>query len=123
MATAAARQVLRRELLELFPALSYFYGLGFLEMLRMPRWALRAYANALDRLQAEEELASVRATAYPHLKRTGQRSYMGQLRRRMQRGIGSTSRRLPKGQYGAMLSNIGIGLHKKLDEKRDETSG
>lgn len=100
---------LRREISDVFPALSFYYGLSFTELANMPRWAIRVYVNALDRLLAESESTLARAAAYPNLKKSGQQDYIQGLRRRQRQRSDRRSVRLPKHQFGSTLSTIGIG--------------
>lgn len=55
------------ELRDLFPQLTRFYGLSFFELMAMPRWAIRIYAEALDVLSARERLDAIEASAFPHM--------------------------------------------------------
>jgi len=56
------------ELRDLFPELTRFYGLGFSELMAMPRWVLRLYAEAIIPLTAREQLNALDVSVYPHLK-------------------------------------------------------
>jgi hypothetical protein len=50
-----------------FPRLTRFYGLSFLDLCSMPRWARLLYVDALPALEAEEQLAAMQAAEYPHV--------------------------------------------------------
>jgi hypothetical protein len=89
---ADGRNWIRREVEEVWPALSFYYGLGFIELLRMPRWVRRAYTQQLDQLLAERELMTARAAAFPHLKPSDAREYVNDLRRRVRAPETSGSR-------------------------------
>ena len=92
--------------LKMLPALSFWYGLGWDELLHMPNWALRMYVEELPALQAQQELLNFRANSFPHLK-TSDRSKM--LREAELRGLGRSPGKLPQGQYRSVLAGVGIG--------------
>lgn len=52
-----------------FPALTYWYRLGFFELLEMPRWAVELYARELEALQAEHQQLRVEAASFPHMEK------------------------------------------------------
>ncbi len=60
MATRPPRDMLKEDL-ELLPDLSFWYGLSFIELVNLPNWVLRMYAQALSRLKAELEIVHNRA--------------------------------------------------------------
>ena len=90
----------------------------------MPRWAVRAYAKALDGLRAEVELSAIRASVYPHLKRRDQRSMLSALRRQL-RTARQKSRPLTKGERGVLAAAVGIKVvvTKLNDKKKDGKQG
>lgn len=75
----------RREIEEVWPSLSFYYHLSFSELIQMPRWARRIYAEALGGLLAETELMFARASAYPHMKKGAASKYVSELRKLIKR--------------------------------------
>jgi hypothetical protein len=110
------RSPVRREVEEVWPALSFYYpSLGFHELLRMPRWIRRAYIERLDELLAERELMAARAAVFPHLKPADARKYVDALRRRMRAPETDQRARLPVG----MLRGMGIDVVKSKVKRRE----
>ena len=98
--------------LRVFPALSFWYGLGWDELTRMPNWALRMYAEELPALQAQREMLNFRASSFPHLK-TSERSKM--LYEVELRGLGHRTGKISKDQYQGVLAGVGIGFAGQSD--------
>lgn len=107
--------------LELFPDLSFWYGLPFFELVQMPNWALRIYARALSRLKADYEIVHNRASSFAHMRKSAQREVMADLNRRVREG--QEPRRLKSGAaVGAALGGIGFAVddqRTKPEEKKD----
>ena len=93
--------------LEIFPALSFWYGLSFHELCRMPNWALIMYAEQLPYLLATMELIWMRAAAFPYMKKGAQQQTVSEIRARIRRRIGH-AQPVPRERYEETLSSIGI---------------
>lgn len=72
--------------MEQFPALTYHYGLAFSELVSMPRVILELYIKRLPVLMAEEQMASIEASTFPHAKANAQKKVMRDLERTISRG-------------------------------------
>lgn len=119
---AKPRRDLLKEDLELFPDLSFWYGLSFFELVRTPNWVLRLYAQALSRLKADYEIVHNRAASFAHMKKSAQREVMSNLNRRVREG--QEPRRLKsKGAVEFTLGGMGFAVDdqrtKKSEEKKD----
>ena len=95
-----------------FPALSFWYGLSFWEMVSMPNLVLKAYVEALPRLQAEMQLLMLGPAMAPHMTKGGRSSFVSRLRRQ-QEPPQVQPRLLPREAFEATLANIGIGIVKE----------
>jgi hypothetical protein len=76
----------RRNFLPNFPQLSRFYGLSFYELVRMPRWAVRMYVDAMEPLQALEQLQAIDAASSPYMSPGSRRSMISDLERKIPKG-------------------------------------
>ena len=106
-----------REELELFPDLSFWYGLGFVELVNMPNWALRMYARALSRLKAEYEITNNRAASFAHMKKSSQRQIMAELNRRVREGNEPSKLDSQKSATNT-LGGIGFGFVDERDKEK-----
>jgi len=99
---------LRAEATNLWPALSYHYGLSFEDITRMPRWARRLYAEALPRLRAEDLQLSIEAASYPHMKPAAQRK----IQRSLERALKDSSKEqlTDDTDFQSRMDDAGIGL-------------
>src|SRR4051794_38262228 len=70
------------EVEQVWPELTYHYGLTFDDLSRMPRWARLIYAKALRRILAEAQLVAVEAASFPYMDKTAQRRMIRQLNMR-----------------------------------------
>ena len=75
----------RQEIEELYPVLTYHYGLSFEDLVHMPKWARRMYINALPKLIAETQLRAVEVVSFPHMKDGARRSMIRRLERKARR--------------------------------------
>ncbi len=104
---AVASNTLKEDL-ELMPTLSFWYGMGFEELVNLPNWVLRMYARDLDRLLATYEVILSRAATMPHLKKAAISSRVQDLNRRIRRG--RRTRVVPKGRFDEAVRGVGIGV-------------
>lgn len=101
---------IRREDIEAFPVLSFWYGLGYDELMEMPNWVLKLYAEALPGLLAEYQALHLTATSYPYMTKEGQRGVQRRLRQSIRGGVESTRRpKITRDAYKARMAAMGFG--------------
>jgi hypothetical protein len=98
-----------------WPTLSFYYHLGFNELARMPRWAIRLYLDELPKLRAQHELMLIEATGMAYMDAADQKTVIQQLNDDLQghRSTQHNTRREPevsKEQYLASLAAFGLSL-------------
>ena len=94
-----------RDQIRHYPALSFWYGLGYSDIDAMPRYAIREYMDALPRLQASHESLLYRASAYPHLTEAGQSASINRLNAVLSQNSGE---KLPTERLMSRLASVGI---------------
>jgi hypothetical protein len=88
-----------------WPALSWYYTLGWDEIRRMPRWLRRIYVEELPKLKAEAKSEAIDVSTFPHMKRQSQE----RITRRINRLIGPKPKSLSKASP-AEASALPIGV-------------
>ena len=76
--------------LRLYPKLTRFYGIGPSELAHTPRWLVRLYAEMMDGIEAEEQLAAITAASSPYMEKADGEAMMNDLRssaRKMRRRL------------------------------------
>jgi len=101
---------LPHEDIAVFPTLTFWYGLSFEELMRMPNWALHLYAKALPGLIAEYQSMLVLGGAYPWMRKEDQRGVQRRLRQAQAQRERAPARRraMPKEAYRARLEAMGF---------------
>ncbi len=89
----------------IYARLSYWYGLNFADIGAMPMAAIRAYLEALPRLQAEDELMIAEATALPQMDASARRRTLARLHRTARGGAREAKRATRR-----TLAQMGIGV-------------
>lgn len=112
--------VLRQNIEATFPQLSFWYGMGWEELARMPRWLRAIYLEALPQLLATQELMLARAASFPYLKDSKRRSEARRLRDEALR----IARRQPvrptsHDEHVATLREFGIAVIEERDAESD----
>lgn len=80
-----------------WPDLTFYYGLGWDEIRRMPRWLRRIYVEELPRLKAERQAAGIDISSFPHMKKQDQERMI----RRLNRQIGVEAQKATPGAIAA----------------------
>lgn len=70
-----------------YPDLTWYFGIPPSEIHEMPRPLIRVYIQAIDRLQAQDQLLRIQAAFAPHMKKAAQRVLLRKLERRVQRKV------------------------------------
>ena len=117
MATRPPRDMLKEDL-ELLPDLSFWYGLSFIELVNLPNWVLRMYAQALSRLKAELEIVHNRAASFAHMKKSAQREIMSELNRRVREG--REPRKIDKSGMKGAIAGIGLAFIDECAKKETD---
>lgn len=97
----------RRDDTDVFPVLTFWYGLSFEELADMPNWALDLYARKLPELIADYQSLLMAAASFPHLK--------PEARKRMQRKLLNAQRpmdkrpKLSRDALRARMTVLGMG--------------
>lgn len=99
-----------REAVESFPILTFWFGLGFEELCRLPNWVLAMYVEQLPQLLATTEVMMARTSAFPHMKKSAQQQMLSELRSRSRSR--RPAKRLHVDEYEKTLGPIGIGFHR-----------
>ncbi len=89
--------------------MTFWYGLGFDEIARMPTAAIWAYLERLPGLQAEARLQDIEAAMMPHVKDRDRKSTFKRLEQEMLRTRTIERHRPSKAQ----LALMGIGYRKQ----------
>lgn len=93
---------------ELYPDLTFHYGLSWYELVKMPNWLKRMYVDALPRLLAEQQLTALQATAFPNMKKGARSSLVRKLERRAKRRTRGEVLAPKKLEEAAAMAGIGI---------------
>lgn len=62
-----------REIEQLYPDLTWHYGIPPHQLAKLPRWLKEVYVEALPRLIAHDQLRAIEASSFPHYEETAQR--------------------------------------------------
>lgn len=101
-----ARRDLPHEDIAVFPTLTFWYGLSFNELMAMPNWALRLYAESLGDLIAEYQGLLLTAAAFPWMKPAAQKA----LQKRLAAQQPARQRRPVTTQTGYRRRLLGMGF-------------
>lgn len=111
-----------REDIERFPTLTFWYGIGYNELMEMPNWALRLYAEALPGLLAEYQALHLTASAYPYMTKEGQRGVQRRLRQNIRERGEDRRRKLTRTALRARMKSLGFGWEDVSKKKKTEES-
>lgn len=95
----------RKEVEGAYPALSFHYGLSFVELAKMPRAIMRIYIDALPELIATQQLRLIEAISYPHLSEDSDRDAIV---RRLRRHMGEDGPAVPTPQTMNEAKNLAM---------------
>ena len=111
-----------REDIEQFPTLTFWYGLSYDELMEMPNWVLRLYAEALPGLLAEYQAIHLTAASYPYMTKEGQRGVQRRLRQSIRRQERVRQPKLTRDAYKARMEALGFGWEDVSPQKKTEES-
>lgn len=69
-----AFEKVRADIRDLWPRLTFYYGISPVELATWPRWLVHLYADRLDRFIAEGQLGAIEATQAVWMEANDQRS-------------------------------------------------
>lgn len=108
----------RREIENLWPDLTWHYGLGFTELCHMPRWAVELYAEELPRLVASQQMRNIESSSFADLDESARDGIM----RRLERSLPEPEpvvRTFEEMATMAAISGIGVIKEPKPEEVTD----
>lgn len=98
-----------------WPLLTYYYGLGFTDLMRMPLWLKQLYVDSLPRFIARDRLRAAEATLIPWMEASARDALLNEVQSRANDGpIAAPTVDKPK--FDSTLRSVGIGV-KRVEGK------
>ena len=113
-------EVKRREIEQVYPDLTYYYGLKPDEIAEMPRNLKQLYLDAIPRLQAGEQLRRIEASIYPWIDEKSQQSVQRTWRKHLPESAEDAPKLNPETMKAmAAMSGIAVVMEPKADTPAD----
>lgn len=97
--------------------LTYYYGIGFQDLMLMPRWMRTLYLSELPKFVGRDRLRAVEASLMPHIEQDARDKAMQHIREQAQLGP-TRGTVIEKPKYDGTLRGIGIGVKREKGKSR-----
>jgi hypothetical protein len=94
--------------IKVFPTLTFWYGMSYQELMRMPNWALWLYAEALPGLLSEYQSMHLLAASYPYMRKEDQRNIQRRLRSDAAKRSQTKRPRMSQAMYRSRMLAMGV---------------
>jgi len=99
-----------------WPMLTYYYGLGFQDLMLMPRWLKQSYMLELPRFIGRDRLRAAEASVLPHIEQPARDAAFAHMR--AQAGITIAPVVIDKPKFDGTLRGIGINVKRAEGKSR-----
>lgn len=104
--------------LRVWPLLTYYYGIGFQDLMLMPRWMRALYMSELPKFIGRDRLRAAEAALLPHVNQDARDQTFRDMRRAAELGAPARAKVLEKPKFDGTLRGIGIGVKRESGSSR-----